>query len=91
MSKIVKTVSVKNGMKQNQKRSSQQTKTEFSDFWGAKNIIMLVVGFVALLIGFYLMSVPPWDSDAALNYSPLFLLVAYLIFFPLSIFVKNRK
>ncbi len=90
MSKIVKTVSVEKN-KQNTKKNAQQTKTEFADFWGAKNIIALVIGFAALVIGFYLMSVSPWDSDAALNYSPLFLLAAYLVFFPISILVKNKK
>jgi O-antigen/teichoic acid export membrane protein len=91
MSKIVKTVSVGKSNKASQKKNERSGKVEFSDFWGVKNIIMLVIGFVALLIGFYLMSVSPWDSNAALNISPLFLLAAYLIFFPLSIFIKNKK
>ncbi len=91
MSKIVKTVNTKTSDKQTAKKISQQAKTEFSNFWKTKNIVFLVAGFAALLAGFYLMSVSPWDSDAALNYSPLFLLAAYLIFFPLSIFVKNKK
>ncbi len=93
MSKIVKTVNVKNQNKQTQsaKSGTAAGKVTFKDFWGVKNIIFLVVGIISLIIGFYLMSVPPWDSDAALNYSPLFLLAAYLIFFPVSILIKNKK
>ena len=93
MSKIVKTVDVKKQNKQAQSTSStaKAGKTIFSDFWGIKNIVFLVVGIISSIIGFYLMSVSPWDSDAALNYSPLFLLAAYLIFFPVSILIKNKK
>ena len=97
MSKIVKTVNVKKQNKQTQsatggaKSGAAAGKVTFKDFWDVKNIIFLVVGIISLIIGFYLMSVPPWDSSAALNYSPLFLLAAYLIFFPVSILIKNKK
>ncbi len=91
MAKKVKTVSVSNTKKTVEKKDKATGKVEFKDFWGTKNIIFLVIGIVFLVIGFYLMSVPPWDSNAALNYSPLFLLVAYLIFFPVSILIKKKK
>ena len=91
MAKIVKTVSTEKTKKDNKKKDSQIGKVEFKDFWGTKNLIFLIIGMIFLVIGFYLMSVSPWDSDAALNYSPLFLLAAYLLFFPVSILIKNKK
>jgi uncharacterized membrane protein HdeD (DUF308 family) len=91
MSKIVKTVSVDKESKSAATKKAQKGKVEFADFWEMKNIIMLIVGLVSLIIGFYLMSVPPWDSNAALNYSPIFLLAAYLIFFPASILIRKKK
>jgi len=62
----------------------------FKDYWKKENIIFLSLGILLLVIGYALMSTDPWDNPIALTLSPIVLLIAYLVFFPLSIFYKKK-
>ncbi len=63
----------------------------FKDYWSKENIIFLSIGIVLLIIGYWLMSLTPWDNPIALNLSPIVLLIAYLVIIPLSIFYKKKS
>jgi membrane protein YdbS with pleckstrin-like domain len=63
----------------------------FSIYWNSKNYLILIVGIIIAIIGFYLLSVPPWDSSSALVVSPIILFIAYLIVIPFAIFYKKRN
>jgi len=63
----------------------------FKNYWGNTNYILLGVGIFVLVIGFYLMTFGPWDNPVSLSISPIVLLVAYLIIFPLSILYRKKK
>lgn len=77
------------------RKKAKSTKAKFvspfKDYWTKENIIFLSIGIVLLIIGYWLMSLPPWDNPIALNLSPIVLLIAYLIFIPLSIFYKKKS
>lgn len=62
----------------------------FNIYWDKKNYMFLILGAVLVVVGFLVMAIDPWDSTPALVYSPIILLIAYLIIFPLSIFYRNK-
>jgi uncharacterized membrane protein YesL len=61
----------------------------FKIYWEKTNYIFFLTGLVLLLIGFYLMTIGPWDSNASLVVSPIILFIAYIIIFPLAIFFRR--
>lgn len=61
----------------------------FKNYWTKTNYILGGIGFLVLLLGFFLMAQGPWDNPISL--SPIVLLLAYLIIFPLSILYRKRK
>ena len=78
------------------KKSFRKTKktaapvSPFSIYWAKQNYYFLFLGFAIIIIGFYLMSVGPWNSAAALVVSPILLIIGYLLIFPASILYKKR-
>jgi uncharacterized membrane protein YesL len=77
------------------RKKAKTTKTKFvspfKDYWKKENIIFLSIGILLLIVGYVLMSTDPWDNPIALTVSPIVLLIAYLIFIPLSIFYKKKS
>jgi len=77
------------------KRTIKQTKkssvSPFNIYWGKKNYYLLALGLVVTIIGFYFMTIGLWDSFSSLVISPILLFIAYIIIFPLSIFLRKRK
>lgn len=63
----------------------------FKNYWENTNYILLGVGVFILVVGFYLMTFGPWDNPISLSISPIVLLLAYLIVFPISILYKKKK
>lgn len=82
MTKVKKRASVK---------SSKKLSSPFNIYWEKNNYILLIVGIVITIIGYYLMSIGPWNSNESLVYSPIVLFIAYVIIFPLAIIYKRRK
>ncbi len=62
----------------------------FSIYWDKKNYIFLFLGFALLIIGYYVMSLGSWNSTESLILSPIILVIAYILIFPLSIFAKRK-
>jgi FtsH-binding integral membrane protein len=77
------------------KRTIKQTKktsvSPFNIYWEKKNYYLLALGLLVTIIGFYIMTIGPWDSFSSLVISPIILFIAYVIIFPLSIFFRKRK
>ncbi|MCH7723179.1 MAG: hypothetical protein IIA49_05450 [Bacteroidetes bacterium] len=81
------------------KKSFRKTKktaapvSPFSIYWSKQNYYLLFLGFAVIILGFYLMSIDPWDSFSSLVISPIFLMLGYILIFPASIFFrrKNKK
>lgn len=77
------------------KKTVKQTKkssvSPFNIYWSKKNYLLLALGVVATIIGFYFMSIGPWNSFSSLVISPIILFIAYIIIFPLSIFSRNKS
>lgn len=62
----------------------------FNNYWTKSNYVLGGIGFLILLLGFYFMAQGPWDNPISLSISPLVLLLAYLIIFPLSILYRKK-
>jgi hypothetical protein len=63
----------------------------FSEYWSGTNTLLLIVGFLLLFLGFYLMSAGNWNDPITLSISPIILLFAYIIIFPIAILFKAKK
>ncbi len=74
-----------------QRKAKGKEKVLFSDFWTKTNTILLITGFIILILGFYLMSFGPWDNPISQTISPIVLLVAYLVIFPITILYKRKN
>ncbi len=74
--------------KQNSRKSSFVS--PFNNYWSKENYIFLAIGILLLFTGYILMAQGDWDSSLSLTLSPIVLLVAYLIIFPLSIFYRKK-
>ena len=76
------------------KKTIKQTKktsvSPFNIYWEKKNYYLLALGLVVTVFGFYFMNIGPWDSFSSLVVSPILLFLAYIIIFPLSIFLRKR-
>lgn len=76
------------------KKTKQLRKTSVSPFniyWEKKNYLLLILGLAVTIIGFYFMTIGPWDSFSSLVISPIILFIAYVIIFPLSIFLRKKS
>jgi len=76
------------------KRTIKQTKkssvSPFNIYWEKKNYYLLILGLLVTIIGFYFMTIGPWNSFSSLVISPILLFIAYIIIFPLSIFLRKK-
>lgn len=73
-------------MRRSQQKKSSKSLNKWSIPLSKKSFSLFGLGILILVIGFYVMTIPPWDSFFALVISPILLLIAYLIIFPLGIF-----
>lgn len=73
-------------VRRSQQKKSSKSLNKWSIPLGKKSFSLFGLGMSILVIGFYVMTIPPWDSFFALVISPILLLIAYLIIFPLGIF-----
>ncbi len=63
----------------------------FFIYWDKLNYILFGAGLLLLVIGFYVMSLGEWDSTTSLFIAPIILFVAYVIVFPLAIFIRSKN
>jgi membrane protein implicated in regulation of membrane protease activity len=77
--------------KRNTKSSKKAFSSPFKIYWEQKNYFFFYLGFILLIVGYYVMSLGKWNSTASLIFSPIILVVAYIIIFPAAILYRNRK
>jgi hypothetical protein len=70
--------------------SKKKLVSPFNIYWDKKNYLFLFLGFALLVVGYYVMSIGSWDSTPSLILSPIILVIAYILIFPMSIFVKKK-
>ncbi|HVO73904.1 MAG TPA: hypothetical protein VMT35_07770 [Ignavibacteriaceae bacterium] len=76
--------------KKNIKTAKTTFESPFGIYWNKKNYFFLFLGFALLIIGFYVMSLGNWNSAASLVFSPIILVIAYVLIFPASIFIRKK-
>lgn len=72
-------------------KSAKKLPSPFNIYWEKKNYLLLLAGIVVTIIGYYLMSIGPWNSNESLVYSPIVLFIAYVIILPLAIVYRRKK
>lgn len=70
------------------KENKKSKSSPFNDYWDRNNYITLFISIGVLILGYFLMSIGPWDSAISLSVSPVVLLIGYLVIIPLVIFIK---
>ncbi len=78
-------------VRKSRKLKKTSSESPFKNYWQKENYLLLLLGVVILIIGNYLMTQSPWDNPLSLSVSPIVLLIAYVIVFPLAIFYKKKK
>lgn len=63
----------------------------FNIYWEKNNYYLLFAGIGLIILGFYLMSIGPWDSFVSLVISPIVLVFGYTIVIPTSIFYRKKN
>jgi membrane protein YdbS with pleckstrin-like domain len=71
--------------------SKKKLVSPFNIYWDKKNYLFLFLGFALLVVGYYVMSIGSWDSTPSLILSPIILVIAYILIFPMSIFAKKKE
>ena len=72
-------------------KQSKVLSSPFNIYWSKVNYLILAAGIVLAVLGYYLLSVKPWNSAASLYMAPVILILVYLLFFPLSILFKKKE
>ena len=78
-------------VRKNRRLKQSVKKSPFNNYWRRENYLLLGLGLLIIVIGNYLMTQGPWDNPVSLSVSPVVLLIAYLVVFPLSILYKKKK
>ena len=68
----------------------QQKQSPFRIYWEKQNYLLLAAGFLFIIVGFYLMSIGPWNSVPSLVISPILLIIGYVVIFPASLFFRKK-
>lgn len=80
-------------VKQNKQVKSlkKSFQSPFSIYWTKNNYVLFGVAVVLIIVGFFAMSIGPWDSTASLVAAPVILFIAYVILLPLSIMFRGKN
>ncbi|HSD63564.1 MAG TPA: hypothetical protein VLB50_07185 [Ignavibacteriaceae bacterium] len=63
----------------------------FKIYWEKRNYFFFYLGFLLLIIGYYVMSTGKWNSTPSLVFSPIILVLTYIIVFPAAILYANKN
>lgn len=58
---------------------------------GKKNIYIFLIGLISIAVAYILMAQPPVNGFLSRTLAPVILVVAYLVIFPVAIFIKDKK
>jgi uncharacterized membrane protein len=68
-----------------------QAVSPFGIYWEKQNYYLLFLGFAVIIVGFYLMTIGPWDSTPSLVISPILLVIGYILIFPASVLARKKR
>jgi len=83
---MAKSVKKKGGSK-----VSKVLTSPFTIYWTKTNYLVLALGIFLSILGYYFLSVKPWNSTTSLYLAPILLVLVYVILFPLSILIKKKE
>lgn len=63
----------------------------FNIYWSKTNYLILALGLFLSILGYYFLSVKPWNSSVSLYLAPVILILVYVLLFPLSILIKKKE
>ncbi|MFA6980683.1 MAG: hypothetical protein WC209_15280 [Ignavibacteriaceae bacterium] len=63
----------------------------FNIYWSKTNYMILALGLLLSILGYYFLSVKPWNSSVSLYLAPVILVLVYIVLFPLSILIKKKE
>jgi uncharacterized membrane protein len=84
-------VMAKKVIKRNTKSSKKVFSSPFKIYWENRNYFFFYLGFLLLIIGYYVMSIGNWNSTASQVFSPIILIITYIIIFPAAILYRSRN
>ncbi|HEY7751800.1 MAG TPA: hypothetical protein VH917_05860 [Ignavibacteriaceae bacterium] len=75
-------------------KTSKHLKKDFASpfniYWEKSNYYFLAAGIVVVILGFYFLSIGPWDSFSSLVIAPILLFISYVLIFPASILYRKK-
>jgi len=66
-------------------------KTSKESLFGMRNLVLFVLGFALLLVGYICLGQGPAENPLSKTVAPILLVIAYCIIFPLAIIMGPRK
>jgi len=82
MAKVVKKSNIK---------VAKKLPSPFLIYWEKSNYLLLIIGLMLLILGFFAMSIGSWDSFSSLVISPIILSIAYVLIFPIAILYRKKS
>jgi ATP/ADP translocase len=82
MAKVVKKSNIK---------VAKKLPSPFLIYWEKSNYLLLIIGLMLLILGFFAMSIGSWDSFSSLVISPIILFIAYVLIFPIAILYRKKS
>lgn len=77
--------------KKNVKGPKKALPSPFNIYWDKTNYLLLGLGMLFVIIGFYMMSLGEWNSTSALVISPILLFIGFVIVIPASILYRRKS
>lgn len=77
--------------KKNIPKTKKTYVSPFSAYWTKTNYAIFFSGIAVIVIGFFFMSMGPWNSVSSLDISPVLLIIGYLIILPISILYTKKE
>jgi membrane protein YdbS with pleckstrin-like domain len=77
--------------KKNVRKAKKSLHGSFNVYWTKKNYLILSAGLAVIIIGFFLMSIGPWQSFPSLFISPILLVIGYLIILPAAVLYRSKE
>ncbi|MDR3667484.1 MAG: hypothetical protein P4L35_11635 [Ignavibacteriaceae bacterium] len=62
----------------------------FTIYMNKQNYFILITATVLLIVGYFVMSIDPWNSTPAIVISPIILLIVYILIVPAAILYKKK-
>ncbi|GIK22409.1 MAG: DUF3098 domain-containing protein [Ignavibacterium sp.] len=77
--------------KKNVKATTKSLPSPFNIYWERTNYVLLGLGLLLIVLGFYFMGQGNWDSTSSLVVSPIFLFLGFVVVIPASILYRKKS